>query len=110
MFSTASLEVPEELNPFLEGFSIFKNCEIGRDDIREHMEELAERKTLRSRPLKIITSGFNYSIIILSGKGVILRDVFGFCNTLPAAALNRLLRMLLMVAATDFGTKSQLSL
>ena len=84
MFSTASLEVPEELNPFLEGFSIFKNCEIGRDDIREHTKEHGERKTLLSRPQKILLSSLKLErrpiitplLLFYLERGVILKDVF----------------------------------
>ena len=33
-----SLEVPEEMYPYFEDFPpIFKNCEVGRDDIGDHM-------------------------------------------------------------------------
>ena len=49
-----SLEVPEHLYPYFEDFPpIFKNCEVGRDNIGVHMKEFAERHKLLSKPRKM---------------------------------------------------------
>ena len=54
-----SLEVPEEMYPYFEDFPpIFKNCEVGRDDIGDHMKEFAERNKLLPRPRKMLISSF----------------------------------------------------
>ena len=87
-----SLEVPEELYPYFEDFPpIFKNCEVGRDDIGEHMKDYAQRNRLLSRPRKMLISSFKLErgpiitplLLFYLEKGVILSDVFWFLQYTP---------------------------
>ena len=87
-----SLEVPEEMYPYFEDFPrIFKNCEVGRDDIGDHMKEFAERNKLLSRPRKMLISSFKLErgpvitplLLFYLEKGVILKDVFWFLQYTP---------------------------
>ena len=87
-----SLEVPEELYPYFEDFPpIFKNCEVGRDDIGEHMKDYAQRNRLLSRPRKMLISSFKLErgpiitplLLFYLEKRVILRDVFWFLQYTP---------------------------
>ena len=80
-----SLEVPEELYPYFENFPpIFKNCEVGRDDIGDHMKEFAERHKLLSKPRKMLISSFKLDrgpiitplLLFYLEKGLVLTDVF----------------------------------
>ena len=86
------LEVPEEMYPYFEDFPpIFKNCEVGRDDIGDHMKEFAERNKLLSRPRKMLISSFKLErgpvitplLLFYLEKGVILKDVFWFLQYTP---------------------------
>ena len=87
-----SLEVPEEMYPYFEDFSpILKNCEVGRDDIREHIKVFAEQNKLPSRPRKMLKSGFKLErgatitplLLFLLENGVILKDVIWFLQNTP---------------------------
>ena len=87
-----SLEVPEEMYPYFEDFPpIFKNCEVGRDDIGDHMKEFAERNKLLPRPRKMLISSFKLErgtvitplLLFYLEKGVILKDVFWFLQYTP---------------------------
>ena len=87
-----SLEVPEHLYPYFEDFPpIFKNCEVGRDNIGVRMKEFAERHKLLSKPRKMPISSFKLDrgpiitplLLFYLEKGVILRDVFWFLQYTP---------------------------
>ena len=88
-----SLEVTEEMYPYFEEFpQIFKNCEIGRDEIGEHMKEFAERNKLLHRPEKswLPLSSLNddqlshhFCYFIWKKVFVVLRDVFLFLQHTP---------------------------
>ena len=82
-----SLEDPEEMYPYFEDFPpIFKNCEVGRNDIGDHMKEFAERNKLLPRPRKMLIYSFKLErgpvitplLLFYLEKGVILKDVFWF--------------------------------
>ena len=54
-----SLEVPEEIYSYFEEFApIFKNCEVRRDGIGEHMKVFAKRNKLLLRPKKMLIFRF----------------------------------------------------
>ena len=87
-----SLEVPEELYPYFEDFPpIFKNCEVGRDDIGDHMKEFADRHKLLSKPRKMLISSFKLDrgpivtplLLFYLEKGLVLTDVFWFLQYTP---------------------------
>ena len=78
--------------PYFEDFPpIFENCEVGRDDIGEHMKELAERNQLLPRPRKMLISSFKLErgpvitplLLFYLEKGVILKDVYWFLQYTP---------------------------
>ena len=78
--------------PYFEDFSpILKNCEVGRDDIREHIKVFAEQNKLPSRPRKMLKSGFKLErgatitplLLFLLENGVILKDVIWFLQNTP---------------------------
>ena len=113
-----SLKVPEHLCPYFEDFPpVFKNCEVGRDDIGDHMKEFAERHKLLSKPRKMLISSFKLDrgpiitplLLFYLEKGVILGDVFWFLQYTPAAASSPLCKTLSTHAAKETKTKSQLT-
>ena len=67
------------------------NCEIGRDDIGDHLKEFAERHKLLSKPRKMLVSSFKLDrgpivtplLLFYLEKRVILRDVFWFLQYTP---------------------------
>ena len=96
-----SLEVPEHLYPYFGDFPpIFKNCEVGRDDIGDHMKEFAERHKLLSKPRKMLISSFKLErepiitplLLFYLEKGVILRDVFWFLQYTPRRCFQSLVQ------------------
>ena len=87
-----SLEVPDHLYPYFEDFPpIFKNCEVGRDDIGDHMKEIAERHKLLSKPRKMLISKFKLDrgpivtplLFFYLEIGMSLRVVFWFLQNTP---------------------------
>ena len=87
-----SLKVPEELYPYFEDFPpIFKNCEVGRDNIGDHMKEFAERHKLLSKARKMLISSFKLDrgpiitplLLFYLEKGLVLTDVFWFLQYTP---------------------------
>ena len=87
-----SLEVPEHSYPYFEDFPAnFKNFEVGRDDIGNHMKEFAERHKLLSKPRKLLISSFKLDrgpnitplLLFYLEKGVILKNVFCFLKYTP---------------------------
>ena len=87
-----TLEVPEEMYSYFEDFPpVFKNCEVGRDYIREHMKDFAERNKCLLRPRKLLispVSSLNEDLTITPllfylEKGVIQKHVFWFLQYTP---------------------------
>ena len=87
-----SLEVTEEMYPYFKDFPpIFKNCEVRRDDIGEHMKEFAERNKLLRRHRKMLISSFKLErrpvitpiLLFYLENGVVLKDVFWFLQYIP---------------------------
>ena len=61
------LEVPEELRERFANFSpIFKNCDVGRENIGKFMLEYAEKNALLLKPQRMLISSYklNNEIVI----------------------------------------------
>ena len=67
------IEVPNELREKFKRFPpIFKNCEVGREDIGEHMRQFAEEHNLLPQPRRMLISSYKLE------KGPLISPLFNF--------------------------------
>ena len=86
------LEVPEHLREKFDFFPpIFKTCEVGREDIGDHMKEFAAQNLLLKKPRKMLISSMKLErgplisplLKFYLSQGLILGSVFFFLQYKP---------------------------
>ena len=95
VYVQCDIEVPENLREAFANFPpIFKNNNVGRDDIGPFKNEYAQKEVLLTQPRKMLKSSFflvkgtNITTVqlIYLGLGLVCRIFFALCNTLQRSA------------------------